>query len=226
MNVPDAPMGRRDRRKAEAKRRLLSAARQAIAQSGIASVRISDVTALADLGFGTFYSYFESKEALVDAVVKEVLSGLGSTIGGAALEFDDPTEAASASYRRFLRFGRDEPQLAKIIVELDRANDVFEDAVRPWAREILERGQELGRFDIPNVELCLTSVAASALATIRGILSGHIEPGPATESSGAEMMLRAFGVDPAAARRLAYRELPALGAVSADAPSVTSTARE
>ncbi|MEZ0366039.1 TetR/AcrR family transcriptional regulator [Mycobacterium sp. pUA109] len=219
MNAPAAPMGRRARRKAEAKRRLLSAARQAIAQSGIVGVRISDVTALADLGFGTFYSYFESKEALVDAVAEEVLSGLGATIGGAALEFEDPAEAASASYRRFLRFGRDQPEFAKIIVELDRANDMFEDVVRPWARETLERGQRLGRFDIPNVELCLTSVAASALAVISGILSGHIAAGPDTESSGAEMMLRAFGVDRAAAHRIAYRELPALGSMGSDGPA-------
>lgn len=215
-------MGRRDRRKAEAKRRLLSAARQTIAQSGIAGMRISDVTALADLGFGTFYSYFVSKEALVDAVAEEVLSGLGSIIGRAALEFEDPTEAASASYRRFLRFGRDQPQLAKIVVELDRANDMFEDAVRPWARETLERGQQLGCFDIPNVDLCLTSIAASALSAINGILGGRIEAGPATESSGAEMMLRALGVDRAAARTIAYREPPALGALGAATPSVPS----
>jgi len=205
-------MGRRDRRKAEARRRLLSAARQAIAESGIAGVRIGDVTALADLGFGTFYSYFESKDALVDAVVQEVLSGLGSTIGGAALEIEDPTEAASVSYRRFLRFGRDEPQLAKVVVELDRANDAFEDAVRPWARAILERGQELGCFDIANVELCLTSIAASALAAISGILNGRIAAGPDTESGGAEMMLRGLGVDRAAAHAIAYRDLPALRA--------------
>lgn len=210
MAEPTAPTSRRDRRKAGAKRRLLSAARQAIAEAGVAGVRIADVTARADLGFGTFYSYFDSKDALVDAVVDEVLSDLGSTIGPAALEFDDPAEAAAASYRRFLRFARDEPELAKIIVELDRANDAFVEAVRPWARETLERGREQGRFDIPDVELCLASIAAAALAAMNGILSGDLDAGPDTESGGAEMMLRAVGVDRADAREIAYRELPTL----------------
>ena len=203
-------MGRRDRRKAEARQRLLSSARELIAEVGIGAVRIGDVTARADLGFGTFYSYFESKDALVEAVVSEALAGLASTIGGAALAAVDPAEAASASYRRFLRFGRDEPELAKIIVALDRADDRFEDSVRPWARETLERGRDAGRFEIADVELCLASVAASALAAIRAILAGRIEAGPATESAGAEMMLRAFGVDAAAAREIAYREISSL----------------
>lgn len=207
-------MGRRDRRKLEARRRLLAAARQVIAETGIKGLRISDVTDRADLGFGTFYTYFPSKDALVEEVVAEALAGLASTIGGAAMEFDDPAEAASVSYRRFLRFGRDEPELASVLAELDRANDIFEHALSPWARETLERGQASGRFSILDVDLCLTSVAASALAAIRAILAGRVEGGPASESNGAEMMLRAFGLTSDAAHDIAHRDLPMLKATT------------
>ena len=154
-----ARLGRRDRRKLEARRRLLVAAREAIAESGIKSLRISDVTERADLGFGTFYSYFESKEALIEDVVAETLGGLASKIGRAATTFDDPAEAASVSYRRFLRFGRDQPELARVLVELNRANDTFERAVTPWAQHTLERGRSSGRFAIADLDLCLTSIA-------------------------------------------------------------------
>jgi AcrR family transcriptional regulator len=204
------PLGRRDRRKAEARRRLLDAARQLIADGGVKGLRISDVTEYADLGFGTFYTYFDTKDALIEAVVAEALTRLASTIGGAALECSDPAEAASVSYRRFLRFGVDEPQLARVLVELDRAGDIFESAITPWARETLERGASSGRFDVSNIELSLTTVAASALAAIRAILAGRLDPGAATESSGAEMMLRGFGLDADAARTIAHRELPPL----------------
>lgn len=208
VTLSTAPMGRRDRRKAEARQRLLAAAHRLIAENGVSDLRIGDVTDHADLGFGTFYTYFRSKDALIEAVVAEVLGGLAARIGADALEFTDPAEAASASYRRFLRFSRDEPELARVLVELDRVNAIFEDAVTPWALETLSRGRSSGRFAVEDLDLALTSIVGAALAAIRAILAGRIPPGPKTESRGAEMMLRGFGVDPASAKEIARRKLP------------------
>ena len=204
----DAPMGRRDRRKAEARQRLLTAAHRLIAENGVPDLRIGDVTDLADLGFGTFYTYFPSKEALIEEVAAEVLAGLAASIGSDALEVADPAEAASASYRRFLRFSRDEPEVARVLVELDRVNAIFELAVKPWAMETLARGQASGRFAVDDLDLAHTSVAGSALAAIRAILAGRVPPGPKTESRGAEMMLRSFGLDTASAQEISRRPLP------------------
>lgn len=208
VNLSTAPMGRRDRRKAEARQRLLAAAHQLIGENGVSDLRIGDVTDLADLGFGTFYTYFASKEALIEAVVADVLAGLAATIGADALEFTDPAEAASVSYRRFLRFSRDEPELARVLVELDRDNAIFEDAVTPWAMETLSRGRKSGRFAVDDLDLALTSIVGAALAAIRAILAGRVPSGPKTESRGAEMMLRSFGLDAASAKEIARRPLP------------------
>jgi hypothetical protein len=56
--------------------------------------------------------------------------------------------------------------------------------------------------------LCLTSVAAAALAGIRGVLSGRISPD--ADVAGATMMLRGFGLDHASASEIARRPLPAI----------------
>ncbi|MEH3139836.1 MAG: TetR/AcrR family transcriptional regulator [Mycobacterium kyogaense] len=196
------------------RQRLLTAARSTIAGSGIHALRISDVTARADVGFGTFYTYFENKDALVEAIVAQALESLASMIGQAAQDESDPAVAAAAAYRRFLRFGWKEPELASVLVDRYHVEGQFEEAVQPWATDTLRRGISCGRFDIPNVELCLSSVAASAVAAIRAILSGRLEPGPAVESAGAEMMLRSFGVDAEEARSIANLDLPALAAYS------------
>jgi len=203
-----ASSGRRERRKARAREKLLSAARQLIGENGVAALRISDVTERADLGFGTFYTYFESKEALLDAVVADTLTGLADSIGATAVATTDAAQAAADAYRRFLRFTTTEPVLARLMVELNRVDTAFEDAVRPWARETLEHGCANGQFKIDDIELALVSVSAAAVAAIRAILSDIVEPGPQTESRGAEMMLRGFGVDPATAHRIAWSELP------------------
>src|ERR1043166_3011248 len=113
------PMGRRDRRKAQMRQRLLDAARQTIADNGVSALRIGDLTARADVGFGTFYSHFDSKDDLVEAVITETLARLAESIGTAALATADPAVAATESYRRFLRFATTEPELAGVLVELD-----------------------------------------------------------------------------------------------------------
>lgn len=207
-------LGRRERRKIEARRRLLSAARRLIAEQGGDELRIGDITAAADLGFGTFYNYFESKDAIVEAVLADVLASAATAIGSRALEFDDPAETASFSYRRFLRFARDEPELAAVLTQLTGAEDLFESSLLPYARKTLERGRDSGRFLIDDIELCLTSIAAAAFAAIKGVLSGRI--GPDAEVSGAEMMLRGFGVGFDEAREIAHRDLPSLDLPSGD----------
>lgn len=208
MTANVATLGRRERRKLEARQRLLAAARQVLAEHGEANLRIGDITDMADIGFGTFYSHFESKEAIVEAVLTEVLAGAASAIGTRALEFDDPAETASFSYRRFVRFASEEPELAAVLTKLDGADALFENSLLPYARKTLERGIENGRFQIDDVELCLTSVSAAALAAIKGVLSGRV--GPDADVNGAEMMLRGFGLDAASAKEISHRDLPHL----------------
>lgn len=200
--------GRRERRKLEARERLLAAARQVLASSGEANLRIGDVTTMADIGFGTFYSHFESKEALVEAVLTEVMAGAAAAIGSRALEFSDPAETASFAYRRFIRFAADEPELAAVLTKLDGSDALFETSLLPYARKTLERGIETGRFDIADIELALLSVSAAAFAAIKGVLVGRI--GADSGAEGAEMMLRAFGLGHGDAREIAHREMPAL----------------
>lgn len=205
MSEQTEQLGRRERRKLEARERLLAAARQLIAGNGAAELRIADLTTAADLGFGTFYSHFESKEAIIEAVLEDVLSSAATAIGSRALEFDDPAETASYSYRRFIRFAQDEPELAAVLADLAGAGDLFERALMPYARKTLERGRDTGRFRLDDLELCLISISAAAFAAIKGVLSGRL--GPDAGTIGAEMMLRGFGVDPGDAARIAHQEL-------------------
>ena len=64
---------RRDRRRKE----IIEAARQIITNKGIAGLTVQDVTATADMAVGSFYTYFPSKEALLEAAVWEDLQQLG-----------------------------------------------------------------------------------------------------------------------------------------------------
>ena len=206
MSTNTEPLGRRERRKAETRERLLIAARALIAEGGTDAVKITDVTERADVGFGTFYSYFETKEALIEAVVADAMARTATIIGTRALESDDPAETAAISYRKFLAYATEEPELAAVLLSLPDAERVFETALAPQARRTLERGIEQRRFDIADLELALTSVAAAALAAMRARIEGRL--GPEAATNGTVMLLRAFGVPDTDARAIAARPLP------------------
>ncbi len=64
------------RRKARTNKRLLEVARQLFSEKGIYWVKVEDITELADLGKGTFYKYFASKEKIISALLEEGLGEL------------------------------------------------------------------------------------------------------------------------------------------------------
>jgi AcrR family transcriptional regulator len=62
-------VGRRSRRAAETRLRLFRCALQLVAERGLPRVTIEDITEAADVGKGTFFNYFESKNHLLATIV-------------------------------------------------------------------------------------------------------------------------------------------------------------
>lgn len=56
------PTGRRERRRTEIRERLFDAALRLFAERGYLETKVEDITDAADVGKGTFFNYFETKE--------------------------------------------------------------------------------------------------------------------------------------------------------------------
>lgn len=76
VDTTPAPMRRGERRKQLTRRRLLDAAAETYAESGVEGATISAITERADVGLGTFYLHFEDKDAIAVAVSALVLRRL------------------------------------------------------------------------------------------------------------------------------------------------------
>lgn len=72
----DVPLSRVARRKAKTNQRLLDVARKLFFKKGIYLAKVEDITESADLGKGTFYKYFDSKETIIRVLLEEGLDGL------------------------------------------------------------------------------------------------------------------------------------------------------
>jgi AcrR family transcriptional regulator len=63
--VPTARPGRRERRKSEVRQRLFRAALHLFGERGFNATTVEDITQAADVGKGTFFNYFPTKEFLL-----------------------------------------------------------------------------------------------------------------------------------------------------------------
>ena len=70
-NLMPESASRTERKRMRNRDALAVAARRLFARDGFEATTIADITAAADLGFGTFYRYFPDKEAVLEAVLDD-----------------------------------------------------------------------------------------------------------------------------------------------------------
>jgi AcrR family transcriptional regulator len=110
-----APSNRFERRRERTRQDLLSAAERVLAEKGLHQTKISDIAAAADVGVGTFYLHFPTKEALFDAVVEDTMRRFKATIDTARMSTDDPIEQMRAANAAFCRFACDNREVFRIV---------------------------------------------------------------------------------------------------------------
>ena len=65
-------MGRRERKKLQSRRTILEAAVSEFSKKGYKDTSVADIMSTADLGIGTFYNYFNSKEDLLFSLLERL----------------------------------------------------------------------------------------------------------------------------------------------------------
>jgi AcrR family transcriptional regulator len=137
-------MGTRWKRRKDARpQEILEAALRVFAAKGFAATRLEDIAARAGVAKGTIYLYFESKEAVFTALVKEKLGGRLSAFADVARGHEGPSGPLLAELLRsfgvFLRTS-DYVVLPKIVIS-EAGN--FPHLARMYREEVAARGMAL-----------------------------------------------------------------------------------
>jgi len=198
---------RLDRRKAKTRAALIRAAQTLIAE-GRTNVPILEITQAADVGIGSFYNHFETKEQLFDAAVEAVMDGYGQLLDSLTADIEDPAEVFATSFRLAGRLHRREPELSRVLLNNALRLLSADDGLAPRARRDIQAGVDAGRFKVADVDLGVT-MAAGALLCLGQLL--HDEPDRDDASAAdqlAEDLLRVFGVPAKQAHRICTLPLP------------------
>jgi len=200
---------RLDRRKARTKAALVTAARALLTSRDPAEVSIQEITDAADVGFGTFYNHFASKQELFDAAVEQVIEEHGAMLDEVTGGLSDAAEVFAASVRMTARFPKTHPELAKIIDRVGPRYLSSATGLAPRALRDLLLGREAGRFSFDDPEVALACTGGALLGVIHLSLTARDAARIDRAADGLALhLLRMFGLAEADARAVVARPLP------------------
>ena len=201
-------VSRLDRRKARTRQALIDAAVRLIAEGRGDRASIQEITEEADIGFGSFYNHFDSKEQLFQTASEKVLERWGQLIDQATAGLTDPAELFALGTRISGRLGWTHPDIAGFLTGAGLDALDIPTGLAPRALRDIQAGQGAGRFTAPDAEIALSAAVGGLLGLLR-MCQRH--PERVTEASVdglAEAVLRLLGVSAAEAARLAALPLP------------------
>ncbi|SOE63307.1 transcriptional regulator, TetR family [Burkholderia sp. D7] len=209
------------RRKRETRTRLLDAALRLMAEKGMGSVAINDITEAADVGFGSFYNHFESKEGIFAALVEWVFEEFADTLDRLASGLSDPAEVVAVCVRHTLMRARREPVWGQLLIREGFSVHALNWGLGQRLLRDSQSGISAKRFVVPDHFLCLISVTGIIFAAIATELHFAASVTPAIQrqkASGlgeqnfaeraAAVVLQALGLKRAEAERIAQLPLP------------------
>ena len=208
---------RRERAKARTHSALVQAAQRFI-RDGQRHVPILEITKAADVGLGSFYNHFDSRDALFEAAVDAALDALGARLDRLGAGLHDPAEVLAQSFRLTGRLFRQEPELMQVAMSAGVRLMEAKHGLVPYARRDLEAGIRAGRFSVTDLELALGMVVGSALCLGEILRQQPDRDAAASADRVAAGVLQMLGVPASEADQIASAPLPEVTAEGESAP--------
>jgi AcrR family transcriptional regulator len=201
------PRSRLDRRKQRTRRALVDAAQQLLAE-GRTNVSIQELTEAADVGFGSFYNHFQSKEQLFEVALTRALQSYVELRDAVVAGLDDPAEIFAVSFRMTGRLQREHPDLVRVLLNTGPRALVHDAGLAPRARADIAAATAAGRFDVDDVDLAFMAAGGAMLGLLQ-LLESHPEADAGrTTDEMTHAVLRMLGMSKRDANRLCNRPLP------------------
>ncbi|AUT76802.1 TetR/AcrR family transcriptional regulator [Paraburkholderia hospita] len=209
------------RRKRETRDRMLDAAFGLVTQKGMDCVTINEITEAADVGFGSFYNHFESKEGIFVALVEWLSEEFANALDRLSGDLSDPAEVIAVCVRHTLMRAYREPVWGQLLIREGFSSRALSRGLGLRLLRDSERGISERRFVVADQLMCLISVIGTILAgiaaelhlaaSVKRTVRARKAPRSSEEKFAertAAIVLQAFGLKRVEAERIARRPLP------------------
>ena len=205
MTETEGRVARRQRRNRDA---LIAAARDVMTEKGVDAATMLEIAERADVGAGTVYNYFRSKDDLAIAVLETLMHELALRIEVVTNTFDDPAQVYAYGIRSVLDTATSDVRWAQMLHRSEVIADAMFRRMGPFAIRDLRLASQAGRFEVSNAELVWRLTTHALIGASFAITTGQL-PSSATDQIIVRLLCMT-GIGANAAVELAARPRPAL----------------
>jgi AcrR family transcriptional regulator len=164
MNSSSSAASRRERRSTEIRERLFRASLELFARKGFAETTVEDITNAADVGKGTFFNYFPSKDHILLAFVEMQLGKLRLAVEEAKGTSQPMPEFLRSLGERMTHEPARHPDIVRVLLLAFLSNSQVREAMLDLQNhalalhtEMIQLGQERGeiRDDLPAAAIAV-----------------------------------------------------------------------
>jgi AcrR family transcriptional regulator len=202
------PVGRVAKRQLRNREALVRAGHKIMSRKGIDAATMQEIANLADVGAGTVYSYFKSKDELAVAVLERAMLDLALRIRRVTETFSDPAQAYAYGNRAVIEAATTDYRWKQLLYRSEVIATAMCKSMGPFAERDLENATSAGRFKVKDAALTFRlaaySIVGACLAVTQGVLP---------ESAKDEIVVRCLcmtGIGITEAIELANRSNPPL----------------
>jgi AcrR family transcriptional regulator len=186
--VPRTERGRRTLRK------LLDAAAEEFGEKGFHEASVSSITRRAEVALGSFYTYFDSKDALFRALVADMSEKVRTSARSALSADMNALEIERAALAAFLHFAAEHKEVYRIIDEAEFVDPAsYRQHYETIAARIADRlraGAEQGEFRDGLGELeAWAMMGMNVFVGLRYVVWGGGDVGPDAVAAGVNRLL-------------------------------------
>jgi len=198
---------RSTRQKQKTRARLVQAAMSVMAAKGVDAATINDITEAADVGFGSFYNHFTSKDDILEATTNELFETIGGKIDEAIFAIADPCVALATAIRTFVGILTIKKEWARFIVRITGPHGYKR--FRMYARLFrdIQKIHASQRLAIADLEVATYAAGGAILFMIIALIDGDIPEADAPKRIAA-MALRMLGEKEDVIRTIVTLPLP------------------
>jgi AcrR family transcriptional regulator len=169
---------RREREQLIRRETIIEAARKLFQDKGYELTTVEEIAAMAELGKGTIYSYFKSKDEIYIAILESEFAVLEERMNEAIVNFTTAENALKNLYETFIQYNQERRGFIKaIFLQIEQQPSLkmteivrgLKEKSAQWSRSIacvLQKGIDNGEFE----EFIVERMANTVIAIILGLI--------------------------------------------------------
>ncbi len=208
MHQAQLAASRSERRKQRNRQALIDAGHHVMSKKGIDAATMMEIAERADVGAGTVYNYFASKDELAMCVMEQVMDRLAQRIEAVTDTFADPGQVYAFGIRNVMVAATTDHRWKWLLRRSEVIADAMYRVLGPYAIRDIRNAVAVGRYSVDDADLAWRLAAYAIVGFSLAVCDQEISPQKIDEV--VVSLLGMVGVARAEAWEIARRPCPEL----------------